>query len=429
MLFKGEKEFSKIENKCSIILNNIHKSKDNIEIKKDDLHELGKFLYIMMYRKESRKNQYIEKRFDNNTKDMLDSFMNKHKINNYEDVWLNNIKELLKTNHNQIQYNNKIFPSIRCEYIEFMKLNFICIWEAKNSEFIISSKCFGIHEGKLPLPYHVFFVISPKHVIVFSENSFLTRNNNNSMFPNNIHSKVIEENESFIVNIKQINKEIVYLVNSLFLEEENKSITFISHLNLYKSILNYEKNNKLILQRNYNFLKDIIKSNFNNSKLLINNPTKDFPYDHKIDKKDIFNILNYFKDNDIYIFNKFKFFVLMEMDKYVDNNDFLNIMLEGLPVQVELNNCLILDIKKIIEEYLINVNIVIYLYDTYRKLNKFLSIPFVNIIIGHLDKDTYIKICYFKSDILKEKFDKENDKEEYINSNDIEKGLSGFLRR
>lgn len=50
-----EKELSKLENKCSNIINTIIKSNKHIEIKKKNLDELMKFLYIMMYRKKIKK--------------------------------------------------------------------------------------------------------------------------------------------------------------------------------------------------------------------------------------------------------------------------------------------------------------------------------------------------------------------------------------
>ena len=44
-----EKELGKLENKCSNIINNIIKSNEYIEIKENDLNELKKFLFIMIY--------------------------------------------------------------------------------------------------------------------------------------------------------------------------------------------------------------------------------------------------------------------------------------------------------------------------------------------------------------------------------------------
>ncbi len=82
---------------------------------------------------------------------------------------------------------------------------------------------------------------------------------NKSMFPKNIHlypiEKQIDDNKHENISeikIKEIDDKMVYLVNSIFLEEENESITFVSGDNLYESIKFYENCKHLVLQRNYN---------------------------------------------------------------------------------------------------------------------------------------------------------------------------------
>lgn len=172
-MMEVEKELGKLENKCSTLLDNINNSKDFIKISRKDIFELRKFLYIMMYRKDSRKKQYTEGNFDYETQNMLIWFMKKNNYKSFEEVWLNNIKYILKSNYNEIKYNNKIFPYIRWEYTYIMNSNFTCIWEAQNAEFILTNKCFGLYEGPFPIvAYHWFFVISPKRIIVLSNQCF-----------------------------------------------------------------------------------------------------------------------------------------------------------------------------------------------------------------------------------------------------------------
>lgn len=392
-----EKELSKLENKCSNIINTILESNKHIEIKKKKMDELIKFLYIMMYRKKSRKEQYLESNFDDTTKDILDEFMYKHNMKNYEDIWLNNIKELLKTDHNQIKYNNKISPIIKTEYIEIINFNFICIWKAKDVEFIITSKCFGIHEGKLPFTYHIFFVLSPKYIIVLSNKCFKKNkeyhiiknfNMNKSMFPKNIHlypiEKQIDDNKHENISeikIKEIDDKMVYLVNSIFLEEENESITFVSGDNLYESIKFYENCKHLVLQRNYNNLKGILNKTFNNNEI----NTKCFPYDEKINKHDILYVLKY---NNEYFFKEI---IKNENYEIKDVEMFWNML--DLPKKVTLSEGIIIKLKKIIEDYLIIINI---------KNNKekimdimnFIRIRFVLIICNNMKDNDISNIKY-----------------------------------
>lgn len=235
------------------------------------------------------------------------------------------------------------------------------------------------------------------------------------MFPKNIHIEPkikyinnknqecfnFEDDDEFTIKINQIDDKIVYLVNSLFLEEEDESITFVSHVNLYKSILTYKKNKNLILQRNYNNLKEILKSKINSNKIIFHNNDNlfSFPIDDVINKKDIIDILNYFANNNVEIFNSFKDSSLKEKN-VIDNKLFLELILKGLPSKIKLNNGLALKIKEISEDYLIKVNNNIYLDDGKEKdkIYEFINIPFIDIIFKYLDKNN--KIPNLKYDIF-----------------------------
>src|ERR1700731_3928582 len=77
-IMEVEKELGKLENKCSTLINNILNSHDYIDIKRKDLYDLRKFLYVMMYRNKSRNEQYVRNNFDNNTREALKEFMKKY---------------------------------------------------------------------------------------------------------------------------------------------------------------------------------------------------------------------------------------------------------------------------------------------------------------------------------------------------------------
>lgn len=219
-----EDELKKLEGKCSVIINAIVNSNNYIEIKRKDLNTLRKFLYIMMYRDKSRKEQYVKDNFDDNTRKMLNDFMKKYKLNTYSEVWLNNIKEILKTDYNSIKSNNKIFSYIRWEFSFIMGSSTTCIWETKNNEeFIITSKCFEIYEGKMGNINHYFYVISPKKIIVLTSNIklFMESNNYIGMFPTSIHkSPDINYKNKIIFDILKNYPGMMELLESYYDEDD-----------------------------------------------------------------------------------------------------------------------------------------------------------------------------------------------------------------
>lgn len=363
-----------------------------------------------MYRKKSRKLQYIKNIFDDDTRKELDIFMKENNMNTYDEIWLNNIKEILKSDYNHIKYNNKIFSYIRWEFNNIKDFNFVCIWEAEdNSEFIITTKCFGIYESNLGNISHYFYVISPKHILVLTNNiEYASQKRNIGMFSSHIHempkinykNKIIEKiklinnpyikdyiepylekDDIFNIKIKKVDKKVIYLINSIFLEEEDESITFVSNNNLYESIVFYENCKELILQRNYNELKSILK--INNIYETNFNENTSFPYDEYIDKGDLIKL---FKYNNSYFLE-----MLIKQTKILNEKEKQNILENGYPIEflpdkLQLKEGIIIKCKEMVELYLFQMNQIKHLYTNYdiKIINsELLNIPLVNIILKH----------------------------------------------
>lgn len=336
--------------------------------------------------------------------------MKENNMNTYDEIWLNNIKEILKSDYNHIKYNNKIFSYIRWEFNNIKDFNFVCIWEAEdNSEFIITTKCFGIYESNLGNISHYFYVISPKHILVLTNNiEYASQKRNIGMFSSHIHempkinykNKIIEKiklinnpyikdyiepylekDDIFNIKIKKVDKKVIYLINSIFLEEEDESITFVSNNNLYESIVFYENCKELILQRNYNELKSILK--INNIYETNFNENTSFPYDEYIDKGDLIKL---FKYNNSYFLE-----MLIKQTKILNEKEKQNILENGYPIEflpdkLQLKEGIIIKCKEMVELYLFQMNQIKHLYTNYdiKIINsELLNIPLVNIILKH----------------------------------------------
>lgn len=152
-----EKRLSYLESISSTIINNIKNCYKNsklsrVVITRKDLLTLKKFLFIMQYRKDKRKEQYINSRFTIGTYILMIKYMNIHKFDHPKDVWLNNIKQIIDTDNMKIMkmninylkhmyldsrskensydkmLNDKIFPLISNDYFAHF-YTFLCIWE------------------------------------------------------------------------------------------------------------------------------------------------------------------------------------------------------------------------------------------------------------------------------------------------------------
>ncbi|CAG8682389.1 9855_t:CDS:2, partial [Dentiscutata heterogama] len=112
------------------------------------------------------------------------SFMQEHNLQNSQEVWLQNVREIIDTPHNDVKDNTRIFPIDRMDYRLRMIDCFLAIWQAgDNDEFIMTSNAFRIFEGiNIDRPiqmgglihkaFHYFYVISPKLALVLCDSGF-----------------------------------------------------------------------------------------------------------------------------------------------------------------------------------------------------------------------------------------------------------------
>jgi hypothetical protein len=235
-----EKNLSLIESTCANIINKIKKEDHVINISREDVENIKRFFFIMTYRHKSRRDQYLNNDFDIFIKKEINDFMKKYNFKTPKDVWLNNIKQILDTEHEKIKDNEKIFSVIKNDYITNCISTFISIWKIEDeSEFILTDNCFSVFEGAYPIViYHSFFIVSPKIVIVFV--NIIFKKGSDDKFYNKkfgVKSSLFNESygtepkveyilptkynkkDKFIYKIKKINKNTVYLINSLFLNE------------------------------------------------------------------------------------------------------------------------------------------------------------------------------------------------------------------
>ncbi|GBB90544.1 hypothetical protein RclHR1_17530002 [Rhizophagus clarus] len=292
-----EKKLGKLEERASKVVRDIisaSQEKSQIILLRRDLEDLRKFLFIMNYRNGSRWSQFTEKKFDIATWNLVEEFMKEHKLQIAQEVWLQNIREILETPHEDIKDNSRIFFVDRADYGLRMFDCFLAIWQAgENDEFIITNNGFGIFEGVnaiiFQFAYHWFYVISPKLMLVLCHQTFRKEANIDmgfkpSIFKDVPHPTAIpkyvgtpkhvpidkygrfndtnpftafdsylssiglekQENDTYTFSFVKVSSAFVHLVNSVLLNETKPDLvlTFLTHSYLYKTIVKYYKHHK-----------------------------------------------------------------------------------------------------------------------------------------------------------------------------------------
>ncbi|CAG8738122.1 11371_t:CDS:1 [Dentiscutata erythropus] len=299
-----EKKLCKLETQASDVIHNIvnaSQKENQVILSSTSLDNLRKFLFIMNYRKPHRWSQFINEDFDIYTLLSLKKFMQDNNIQYPREVWLQNIREIIDTTNKDIKNNLRIFGPDRHDYMDFMIDRFLVIWQAgENDEFITTSNGFGIYDGR-DVPFskgHVanryYYVISPKLVLVLCttllreefrehmphsnffkdvphpgipkcvkiDNEHDCNNNGNpptfiDSFLSSLGFK-IEECDKLIFPLVKVNSATVHLMNTIILNEtkSDEVFSFLSHSNLYKSIVKYHNSKDLdIIKQDHTSLK------------------------------------------------------------------------------------------------------------------------------------------------------------------------------
>ncbi|CAG8629600.1 9054_t:CDS:1 [Paraglomus brasilianum] len=306
-----EKKLSTLEGKASRMVRDIinaSQTENEIVLIRKHLENLRKFLFIMNYRNRQRWSQFADEKFDSTTWALLQKHMEEHKLKKAHEVWLQNIRGILETPHNDIKDDSRIFSVDRMDYQLRMVDCFLVIWQAgDNDEFIITNNGFGIFEGftgigptgPFQFAYHWFYVISPKLVLVlcnhglrseFIESTFSksiladaphplakvkyapisesSRSTGGTTFDERLRCMGLErtENDTLTFPFAKISSDTVSLVNSILLNETKPDLilTFLSPSYLYKTIAKYHKHKEVGLhERDFTGLKRMLFKELN----------------------------------------------------------------------------------------------------------------------------------------------------------------------
>ncbi|KAK3844643.1 MAG: hypothetical protein J3R72DRAFT_488360 [Linnemannia gamsii] len=285
-----EKLLGNLESTSATFIRKIWSGED-LSLTRVQLADMKKFLCIMMYRGEHRWRQYHDGLLDFRTLMSVKLHMKNNNIENVQDVWFDNLKWLIETPISDIMDEYQMAESMGpknpfenpfmtttehkspihdLELLDFgrMAQNFVCVWHTQEgSEFILSDNCFGAFEGDNGIPFHNFFIVSPRYAIVLVNRFYmhtpgmLAHSFKKSWFSEKLHLSPqtvymkgpppplrgialkahFSPNDVFKYTRIVIPKEDVYKVNSIFLDCRKKYLTYKSTVCMLKSLRFYDK--------------------------------------------------------------------------------------------------------------------------------------------------------------------------------------------
>ncbi|GJJ72816.1 hypothetical protein EMPS_05174 [Entomortierella parvispora] len=295
---KFERLLSVFEGESSTFIRRIWTGED-LSLTRAQLERMKKFLIIMMYRSESRRDQYNKEDYDIEVAISARKHASHHSIARIRDIWFKNLQWLIETPLSDLmkEYNKVLemvmtrpltdqgdlkWPIHICELKEFgvMAENYMCIWEAEEgTEFILSEGGFGAWEGDKGVKFHNIFVVSPRYAIVLVLRSYMFGMTFGSLRKSYFGEKLHANPEtvyvkghppedftaeshftpSDIFKYKRIKvpKSDVFFVNCIFLDARDKHLTYRSPISMLKSLKYYDmvKEERFTFQHDYTALK------------------------------------------------------------------------------------------------------------------------------------------------------------------------------
>ncbi|ORZ07539.1 hypothetical protein BCR41DRAFT_360166 [Lobosporangium transversale] len=241
-----ERELAKLECTSATFIHKI-RSGEELLLRWTQLADFKRFLAIMTYRSERRREQV-------------------------QDVWFENLKWIIKTPYDEIikessaidpkgvktpmdtmfalsKYKGPIYVAELMDYYNLV-CNYVCVWQAEEGpEFILTDKCSVGFEGEDAIHFHSFYVVSPKYMVVLVNRLYMWDLMKTTGLRKSCHiyEKAMGDPKGFtpIDMLKYssvaVLKEKVYLCNSILLDASPKCIAYRPNVPKYRSLSYYGK--------------------------------------------------------------------------------------------------------------------------------------------------------------------------------------------
>ena len=222
--YKIEQDLSKLESNAARVIEKIHTASPSgaFQVKRRDLNNLRKFMFIMHFRQPFLSTEYFSEVQPTNaspsSRAWLLSYRQRHGLKSAADQWLHSLRYYLATPHHQILLDAQATMDKHGGPIEFhqklatdrvdpnedhmdaiaydKQANFMYlgVWEAADGdEFVLGSNSFGLWEGLVDgkPEIHRFFLFSPRILVVLRVNLLRPENFHGDQIPADLRNKIV----------------------------------------------------------------------------------------------------------------------------------------------------------------------------------------------------------------------------------------------
>lgn len=249
-----ESSLSVFEREIAELIRNKVLDKKEIILTRRELESMRIFLSLLSFRSNLRMEQYRDKKFFGNDEELLKQYTNG---GDFEDLWKREIEALSKCrSYEEIEKNTTITPTIKMEFFNELKGQYMTVADARGGEFLITDiyptlEIYPVR-ANVNLHMHVLFPISPTRVLILNhimfkmpilEEPFRSMVNRSQIKgnmivpPKNKYEKgTYTPDDLFIYNPTKIYEKDVNYINALLLNEARVGIVFRSKERIQKSI-------------------------------------------------------------------------------------------------------------------------------------------------------------------------------------------------
>lgn len=258
---KIEKQFGNLETKVAALMQEKLLAEKQIVLLRKEMEMLRIFMTLLSFRANHRMDQYKEGKFDSLTNEILSEYQ---PDGNYELLWKRQLEVLSRCESYQaIKDAQEIDPAIKLEFMNELEGYYLTFVDARGGEFIITDVyptleiCPGVLGGNIYL--HCFFPLSPTRLMILNHIMFRKELENDELLQvprsiSNIDGNMIatpkvkykygssyyhDPDDVFTYSIKNVYKDQVKYVNSLFLNEARVGVMFKDEDRVIDSIVEY----------------------------------------------------------------------------------------------------------------------------------------------------------------------------------------------
>lgn len=245
-----EKKFSQLENEVSQIIERFLYEKQRVTVTRYELMRLKKFFFLMEFRSERRRDQYLKCNFDVFTKSIIDQHV---EDGDYLGLWIRELAYILDNDIDNMVENPDLTWMIKTDLSMAWKHTFLIVWDSYQGEEFVLTDNYGTFEwsSNMPIKTVHLYPISPRRMLGFANKAYEhpkgvvhvpTRFSIELFkFPKN-KKKILHQykpDDEFIYQVIRISNHDVRYTNHLLLNEATNLVCYSDASGVYKSFKTY----------------------------------------------------------------------------------------------------------------------------------------------------------------------------------------------